>query len=105
MILFVDTYVALCDRCGFRLAELDPIDTEKAFVSLTQGVILGVEYNTRKWQWTLPMNKLKQILQDLHDVSENAVTTSGLALRLRGRVIHYGPLISGSKWYKAPLNN
>ena len=102
---FVDTYVALCDRCGFRLAELDPIDTEKAFVSLTQGVILGVEYNTRKWQWTLPMNKLKQILQDLHDVSENAVTTNGLALRLRGRVIHYGPLIPGSKWYKAPLNN
>jgi hypothetical protein len=73
-------------------------DPEKAFDCATSGVVLGVHYDTVKWIWAIPAEKLARVLLQLRTaLSEDSLAQHEM-WSLVGRVLHYAPLIPGGKF-------
>ena len=98
---FNESYRGGAEELGIRLAsEADP---DKAFTLKTEGVCLGVKYNTTRWCWNLPTIKVKLMLSHLHVLLTEDEITNEVMLKLNGRLNHYGPLIRQGKWWRTPL--
>ena len=101
---------ALCSRIGVRLApEGDP---DKAFDATTEGVILGLSYNTVTWTWTFCKAKLAKLESLLFMVLNQDEMELRQVESLSGKLNHYWPVISlRGRWergfivYKAADNN
>jgi hypothetical protein len=93
---FQQAYRDIAQHLGVLLAPTT--DPDKAFEPSTQGVVLGVYYDTVAWTWKIPEEKLARLLQQIR----NALTADRLQLHdvwsLVGRVLHYAPLVPGGKF-------
>ena len=82
----------LCAKIGVRLApEGDP---EKCFNAATEGVILGLNYDTVKWSWTFCESKIAKIEALLFLVLEQDEMQLRQVESLMGKLNHYWPVIS-----------
>ena len=63
---FDDTYYAMAEELGVRLAPRD--DPDKAFAPSKTGVVFGVHYDTESWTWAVPKERLARLLIGIHDL-------------------------------------
>ena len=67
--------------------------------------MLGVQYDTVTWSWNIDSEKVKCILHVLYDMLESESVTNGIALSISGKIVHYAPLFTSSKWWKKPITD
>jgi hypothetical protein len=58
----------------------------------------GVEYDTEKWTWAIPEEKLAWLLEQLRSVMEAGTVRQEEIWSLAGRIMHYAPLIPAGKF-------
>ena len=93
---FEAAYRAVAAELGVQLAPTT--DKDKAFSPRTEGIILGIHYDTVNWTWRIPSEKLARILLAI----KTALTAETLPLHevwsLVGKLLHYAPLIPEAKF-------
>ena len=67
--------------------------------------MLGVSYSTPRWSWNLNPEKVKGVLHNLYDMAVSVSVINELAMRVGGKVAHYGPLFAGTRWWCKPFTN
>ena len=89
-------YRAVAAEIGVQLAS--PEDPDKCFSPRTEGVILGIHYDTNNWTWRIPHEKLARVLLAIRA----AITAETLPIHevwsLVGKLLHYAPLIPAAKF-------
>jgi len=93
---FQNAYRALAADVGVQLAPYT--DPDKAFCCTTVGVILGIQYDTDNWTWSIPTEKLARVLAQLRLCLESDSIVQHEMWSLVGRLIHYAPLIPCGKF-------
>ncbi len=73
-------------------------DPDKAFCCTTVGVILGIQYDTDNWTWSIPTEKLARVLAQLRTSLDSDSMIQHEVWSLVGRLIHYAPLIPCGKF-------
>ena len=91
----------MCKELGVELAPRD--DKEKSFGPSTEGVVLGIYYNSVEWVWWLGEEKLSSILNMLHRVNTNQVCDVGFFKSLSGKIMNICPLVIGGKFHICQL--
>ena len=89
--LFESTYRKVAQQVGVQLAPTD--NPEKAFEPCTEGVVLGVMYNTLNWTWSIPPDKLHRLIVQIEVAMECNHLKQSEVWSLCGRVLHYAPLV------------
>jgi len=93
---FQEAYRALAADVGVNLAPYT--DPDKAFCCTTVGVILGIQYDTDNWTWSIPADKLARVLAQLRTSLDSDSMIQHEVWSLVGRLIHYAPLIPCGKF-------
>ncbi len=93
---FQQAYRELAADVGVLLAPYTDLD--KAFCCTTLGVVLGIQYDTVNWTWSIPTDKLARVLLQLRSGLEEDTMVQHEMWSLVGRVLHYAPLIPGGKF-------
>jgi hypothetical protein len=93
---FERTYREVAEDIGVKLAPYG--DPDKAFAPCTKGIVLGVEYDTEKWTWAIPQEKLARLVAQIRKAMEAETMKQEELWSLAGRIIHYAPLIPGGKY-------
>jgi hypothetical protein len=93
---FYATYQEVAARVGVLLA--DTSDPDKAFGPSTNGVILGVEYDTVAWTWRIPQEKAARFMLQLRELAAAQTVRQDEIWKIVGRVIHYAPLFPAGKF-------
>jgi hypothetical protein len=88
---FETAYRKVASQIGVQLAPTD--NPEKAFSPCTKGVVLGVEYDTVAWTWSIPHEKMCRLLLQIRDISGKSVVPQHEIWSLAGRLLHYAPLV------------
>ena len=96
--IFYNTFKSTCRDLGVKLAPEG--DRDKEFGPSTQGVVLGIVYDTLTWTGTIKEDKLSTILNKIHDCMENVSMTLRDVKSLCGKLIDIrchnlaGPLLA-----------
>ena len=98
---FDETYQMVAKKIGVKLAPRD--DPEKSFGPSTEGIVLGVRYNTKDWTWAIPEDRLGNIVNLLLDVMIMEEIPSATMETLVGKIVHVKPLIPGGKFHISEL--
>ena len=93
---FEETYRKVAQQVGVRLAPTD--DKEKAFSPCTRGTVLGVTYDTVRWTWEIPAEKLGRLVAQIRAALEAEELRQDEVWSLVGRIVHYAPLIPGGRF-------
>jgi hypothetical protein len=93
---FYATYQEVAARVGVLLA--DTSDPDKAFGPSTNGVILGVEYDTVAWTWRIPQEKAARFMLQLRELAAAQTVRQDEIWKIVGRVIHYASLFPAGKF-------
>ncbi len=88
---FEETYRKVADQIGVSLAPTT--DPDKAFSACKQVTVLGVYYDTEKWTWQIPHDKLVRLVMTLKETIEADSVCQREIWSLCGKIIHYAPLI------------
>ena len=99
--MFSDTYQEVCGTIGVKLAPTD--DPDKAFGPRTEGLVLGVCYNTVEWVWFLREDKLARILNKIQDAIEDEEMTQRSVMSLTGKLTDIRCLVPNSKFHLGNL--
>ena len=83
-------------QIGVRLASEE--DPEKAFALCTVGTVLGIRYNTEKWTWEIPEEKLGRLNEQIVDAIWAVVLPQREVWRVVGRIVHYCPLVPAGRF-------
>ena len=78
-------------------------DKDKEFGPSTEGIVLGVCYNTEYFTWYLKETKLAIILNAIQDSIEDEEMSERTGKQLCGKLIDIRCLIPSSKFYLANL--
>ena len=98
---FYRSYIEVCQEIGVELASED--DPDKAFSPTTEGVVLGVCYDTVEWVWYLREDKLSIILNMVENAIEDEEMTQRSVKSLSGKLIDIRYLVPSSKFYLSNL--
>lgn len=98
---FDRTFFEVANRVGIRLAPRD--DPEKSFGPSTEGVVLGVRYNTKDWTWAVPQDRLVVIVNLLLDVMDMTAVPAAMMETLVGKIVHVKPLVPGGRFHISEL--
>jgi hypothetical protein len=93
---FETAYKAIAQDLGVQLAPTT--DPDKAFSPCTAGVVLGVHYDTVKWTWKIPEDKLNRTLLQIRAALQANWQPQAEIWSLVGRLIHYAPLVPGGRF-------
>ena len=93
---FDDKFKKVAGVLGIKLAPRE--DHEKSFAPCTEGVVLGVNYNTRDWTWGIPAEKLCRALHCLDEVASSAQVKQRAFWSLVGKLLHLAPLVPDGKF-------
>jgi hypothetical protein len=93
---FEKVYRGLAEQVGVRLAPTS--DPDKAFSPCQEGVVLGVWYNTEKWTWAIPHDKLVRLVWQIRSVMVMDWVRQDEIWSLAGRILHYAPLVPGGRF-------
>jgi hypothetical protein len=94
---FDDTYYAMAEELGVRLAPRD--DPDKAFAPSKTGVVFGVHYDTESWTWAVPKERLARLLIGIHDLLDLDVLPAADLESIVGKIIHVRPLVPGGRFH------
>ena len=94
---FDEAFQWVAKEIGVRLAPRD--DPEKSFAPCHKGVILGVEYDTVNWTWSIPKEKLDRILLTIFKMLDDEVASSKEIESIVGKLIHVRPLVPGGRFH------
>jgi len=64
---FTESLKKICKRLNLKLAEVCP-NKEKAFECSTDGIVLGIGFDTEKMEWFLPKEKADKFIKGVLDV-------------------------------------
>ena len=98
---FDESYKVIADYIGVKLAPRD--DPDKAFAPSTCGTILGVQYDTLKWTWSIPLEKMTRILELIYDILGRETVEGTMIESLAGKIIHIRALIPESRFHVSEL--
>ena len=98
---FDKTFQSVARQIGVQLAPRD--DPEKSFGPSTEGVVLGVRYNTVDWTWAIPADRLAVIVNLLLDAMDMDFVPSAAMETLVGKIVHVKPLVPGGKFHISEL--
>ena len=90
---FDAVFAEVAAELGLRLAPRD--DPEKSFAPSTQGVILGVYYDTVAWTWAIPHSKFALLLQSLKFLMDETTCPQEQIWSVVGKLIHVKRLVPG----------
>ena len=99
--VFYNTFKSTCSDLGVELAPEG--DKDKEFGPSTQGVVLGIVYDTLTWTWTIKEDKLATILNKIQDCMENETMTLRDVKSLCGKLIDIRCLNPDFKFYLSNL--
>ena len=94
---FDKTYQQVCQAVGIELASRK--DPDKCFGPTTEGIILGVVFNTVDWVWSIRDEKLARILIMLREAMEADQLEQRVIKSLYGKLEHIRELIPNSKFH------
>jgi hypothetical protein len=100
---FDKMFQQVAERVGISLAPRD--DPDKSFAPCTAGTVLGVFYDTEKWIWKIPDQKLIRLLQLIYDIMDKHVIEAHLIESLAGKIINIKCLIPESRFHISELMN
>ena len=98
---FFNTYREVCANIGVELA--DTADPDKAFSPSTEGMVLGVFYDTNEFVWSLREDKLSRILNMIEYGIEMEEMTQRFVKSLCGKLVDIRCLVPNSKFYLSQL--
>jgi hypothetical protein len=93
---FEAAYRAVAAELGIQLAPTT--DPDKAFKPRTDGVVLGIYYNTVDWTWRIPQDKLARILNAIRTALVADTLPMHQVWSLVGKLLHYAPLVPATKF-------
>ena len=99
--VFYNCYKQVCEELGVKLAPAG--DPDKEFGPSTEGIVLGVCYDTITFTWYLREDKMSIILNMIHDAIEDEEITQRTVKSLSGKLIDVRVLIPSSRFYLANL--
>ena len=79
---FDKTYQQVCTAVGVELASRD--DKDKSFGPCTEGIVLGIVFNSDDWVWYLREDKLSVILEMLKEALRDDQLTQRFLKSLYG---------------------
>ena len=88
-------YRLVAEQVGVALCGTD--DPEKAFSPCTKGLVLGVVYDTMRWTWEIPGEKVARLVHQIRLVLDAVQVPQKEIWSLAGRIMHYAPLIPGGR--------
>ena len=98
---FYNAYSDVCEEIGVKLASDE--DPDKAFPPCTEGIVLGVCYDTVEWVWYLREDKLSIILNRIEEAMEHEELTQRAVQSLNGKLLDIRVLVPNSKFYLSNL--
>ena len=99
---FEAAYIELCQVLGVRLAVND--GSAKTFSCSTEGSILGLEYDTIRWEWSFSEKKAAKILAELEEIVSGVNVEIKLLKSLTGRLEFYHQVMGTSaRWERGFL--
>jgi hypothetical protein len=98
---FDEVFRQVAEQVGVKLA--DRADPEKTFAPCKRGTVLGVEYDTEAWTWTIPQEKLVRLRQAVREVLGSDQVTVRAAQSLVGKLLHIRPLLPAAKFNMAHI--
>jgi len=93
-------YRRICKHVNVELAEVDP-KKEKAFENSTEGVVLGIHFDSKKMSWKIPENKLKEILNLIFLLYHSPAIHLKTVQQLLGKwesITQLSPFAKGFRW-------
>ena len=90
-------FFTVAEKLGVRLAPRD--DPQKSFGPSTAGVILGVYYDTERWTWAVPQEKLVRLLHDLQTLLDSVSLPQQKLWSIVGKIIHIKPLVASGRYH------
>ena len=96
---FYRTYRDVCEQVGVELA--DPSDPDKAFPPCSNGIVLGICYDTEEGingTWYLREDKMADIIIMLEKAIEGEGSTQRFIKSLCGKLLHLRFLVENSKY-------
>jgi hypothetical protein len=78
-------------------------DPDKVFGPRTEGIVLGVYYDTIEWVWFLQKDKLSIILNKVEDAIEKEEMVQRAVKSLTGKLVDIRCLVPNSKFYLSNL--
>lgn len=91
------TYQQVCKALGVELASRE--DPDKSFGPTTEGIVLGVVFDSVEWVWYLREDKLGRILSMLREALEADQVEQEFMKSLYGKLEHIRELIPCSKFH------
>ena len=76
----------------------DRSDKDKSFAPSTTGKVLGVDYDTENFSWTIRQDKMTRILLMLKEAVDSETISVEHMLSLKGKLIHYMFLVPGGMY-------
>jgi len=101
---FARDYRKLCKFINVGLAPTDP-NKEKAFENSTEGVVLGVYFNTKNLTWAIPSKKVSELMNLIFLIHSAPATHLKTLQQLMGKwesIAQMSPFAKGFRW---PLLN
>jgi hypothetical protein len=99
---FVKTYINLCNELNLDVTVHCP-KFEKAFINSNVGKVLGIIFDTKKFAWRLPQEKLDKTAKLIFDCLQTEVNLE-LFQSLMGRLNFAGQLSPFMQGFKYNLN-
>ena len=93
---FDKAYREICEEVGVSLANRS--DPDKSFAPTTMGQVLGVDYDTEAWTWSIRQDKLIRILHMIREALDAPEITVGHMKSLVGKIIYIRFLVPGGKF-------
>lgn len=88
---FDKIFYEVANDLGITLAPR--VDPEKSFAPCQKGVVLGIEYDTIHWSWSLPHEKFIRLLHLIRSVSLSDFFLQEGIWSIAGKIINIKPLI------------
>ena len=89
-------FMEVAQQLGVSLAPRD--DPTKSFAPSHQGVVLGIEYDTQAWTWSMPQEKLARMVKAIAEAVKGDVILQCDLWSITGKIIHIMPLIPAGKY-------
>lgn len=100
--IFANHYHRICDAVGVKLAPLCP-NNEKAFEDSTQGLILGINFDTNSLTWYMSKCKRDRILEAIRDPLIGQKMSLAAMQKLLGLLNDFGQMCPFLKAFRHPL--
>ena len=82
---------------GIQLAPRS--DPDKSFAPATEGTILGVHYDTARWNWAIPEDKFYRLMHNLKELLTADEIEQQLLWSVVGKLLHVAPLVPSGKFH------